>query len=74
MSLLTPLSGLADGCCSPATLVLRAVGLLLWLQELGSEIWTYALEPEATPNLFRQLAEVRLSVQVGTIRLVIWPI
>jgi len=33
--------------------------LLLWLQELGAEVWTYALEPELEPNLFRQLAEVR---------------
>ena len=29
--------------------------LMLWLQQLGAEIWTYALEPEPEPNLFRQL-------------------
>jgi CDP-glucose 4,6-dehydratase len=29
--------------------------LLLWLQQLGA--WTYALEPEPQPNLFRQLAQ-----------------
>lgn len=33
--------------------------LLLWLQELGAQVWTYALEPEAEPNLFRQLAAAR---------------
>ena len=33
--------------------------LLLWLQELGAQVWTYALEPEAEPNLFRQLAQAR---------------
>ena len=33
--------------------------LLLWLQELGSQVWTFALEPEPSPNLFRQLAEAR---------------
>ena len=33
--------------------------LLLWLQELGAEVWTYALEPEPEPNLFRQLAQAR---------------
>ena len=30
--------------------------LLLWLQQLGAEVWGYALEPELEPNLFRQLA------------------
>lgn len=29
--------------------------LLLWLLELGAEVWCYALEPEPWPNLFRQL-------------------
>ena len=33
--------------------------LLLWLQELGAQVWTYALEPEPEPNLFRQLAQAR---------------
>ena len=33
--------------------------LLLWLQELGAQVWTYALEPEPSPNLFRQLADAR---------------
>ena len=33
--------------------------LLLWLQQLGAQVWTYALEPEPEPepNLFRQLAQ-----------------
>jgi len=31
--------------------------LLLWLQQLGAQVWTYALEPEPVPNLFRQLAQ-----------------
>ena len=30
--------------------------LLLWLLELGAEVWGYALEAEAEPNLFRQLS------------------
>ena len=29
--------------------------LLLWLQQLGAEVWGYALPPEAQPNLFEQL-------------------
>ena len=33
--------------------------LLLWLQQLGAQVWTYALEPEPEPSLFRQLAEAR---------------
>ena len=33
--------------------------LLLWLQELGCQVWTFALEPEASPNLFIELAETR---------------
>ena len=31
--------------------------MLFWLQQLGAQVWTYALEPEPEPNLFRQLAE-----------------
>ncbi|QNI83941.1 CDP-glucose 4/6-dehydratase [Synechococcus sp. PROS-7-1] len=34
--------------------------LLLWLQELGAQVWTLALEPEPAPNLFRELARARL--------------
>jgi CDP-glucose 4,6-dehydratase len=33
--------------------------LLLWLQQLGAQVWTYALEPEPEPNLFRQLVQAR---------------
>jgi len=33
--------------------------LLLWLQQLGAQVWTFALEPEAAPNLFRDLAQAR---------------
>ncbi len=33
--------------------------LLLWLQQLGAQVWAYALEPEPEPNLFRQLAQAR---------------
>ena len=33
--------------------------LLLWLQQLGAEVWGYALEPKPEPNLFRQLADAR---------------
>lgn len=33
--------------------------LLLWLQELGAQVWTYALDPEAEPNLFSLLACAR---------------
>ena len=29
--------------------------LLLWLQQLGAEVWGYALAPEVEPNLFEQL-------------------
>jgi len=31
--------------------------LLLWLLELGAEVWGYALEAEPEPNLFRQLSD-----------------
>lgn len=30
--------------------------LLLWLQQLGAEVWGYALEPESDLNLFRYLS------------------
>ena len=33
--------------------------LLLWLQELGAQVWTFALKPEAEPNLFCELAAAR---------------
>jgi len=33
--------------------------LLLWLQQLGAQVWSFALEPEAAPNLFRDLAQAR---------------
>lgn len=33
--------------------------LLLWLQQLGAEVWGYALEPDPQPNLFRELAQAR---------------
>lgn len=33
--------------------------LLLWLQELGAQVWTFALEPSSEPNLFQDLAEAR---------------
>jgi len=33
--------------------------LLLWLQELCAQVWTFALEPEPAPNLFRELAQAR---------------
>ena len=29
--------------------------LLLWLQQLGSEVWGFGMEPEPEPSLFRQL-------------------
>ena len=29
--------------------------LLLWLQQLGAQVWGYSLAPEADPNLFDQL-------------------
>ena len=31
--------------------------LLLWLLELGADVWGYALEAEPEPNLFRQLSD-----------------
>ena len=37
----------------------KGAWLLLWLQELGAEIWTLALEPESAPNLFCELAQAR---------------
>lgn len=33
--------------------------LLLWLQELGAQVWTLALEPEPGSSLFRDLAQER---------------
>ena len=30
--------------------------LLIWLRHLGAEVWTFALEPEASPNLFREFS------------------
>jgi CDP-glucose 4,6-dehydratase len=29
--------------------------LLLWMQQLGAQVWGYALEPEGDPNLFSEL-------------------
>jgi CDP-glucose 4,6-dehydratase len=37
----------------------KGAWLLLWLQELGAEVWGYSLEPDAEPNLFRQLSAER---------------
>ena len=34
----------------------KGAWLLLWLQELGAQVWCYSLEAEPAPNLFRQLA------------------
>ena len=31
--------------------------LLLWLQELGAEVWTISREPEPSPNLFLHLSQ-----------------
>lgn len=33
--------------------------LLVWLQQLGAQVWGYALAPEAEPNLFDQLSTER---------------
>lgn len=33
--------------------------LLLWLQELGAQVWAFAREPEHSPSLFRELAKER---------------
>jgi CDP-glucose 4,6-dehydratase len=33
--------------------------LLLWLQQLGAQVWGYSLEPEAGPNLFTELHQVQ---------------
>ena len=35
--------------------------LLLWLQQLGAQVWGYALPPEAEPNLFDHLIKERPS-------------
>jgi CDP-glucose 4,6-dehydratase len=37
----------------------KGAWLLLWLQELGAQVWGYALEAEPELNLFRQLAADR---------------
>lgn len=37
----------------------KGAWLLLWLQELGSKVWTLSLEPESPPNLFRELVHSR---------------
>ena len=34
----------------------KGAWLLLWLQELGAQVWGYSLEAEPEPNLYRQLA------------------
>ena len=33
--------------------------LLVWLQELGAEVWCYSLEPNDPPNLFKEIAKER---------------
>jgi len=37
----------------------KGAWLLLWLQELGAQVWCYALEADPAPNLFRQLSAER---------------
>ena len=37
----------------------KGAWLLLWLQQLGAQVWGTSLEPEPEPNLFRQLAASR---------------
>ena len=37
----------------------KGAWLLLWLQELGAQVWCYALEADPAPNLFRQLVVER---------------
>jgi CDP-glucose 4,6-dehydratase len=37
----------------------KGAWLLLWLQELGAQVWGYALPAEPEPNLFRHLAAER---------------
>lgn len=37
----------------------KGAWLLLWLQELGADVWGYALAPEPGPNLFGELAAIR---------------
>lgn len=37
----------------------KGAWLLLWLQELGAQVWGTALQPEPAPNLFRELAGSR---------------
>lgn len=38
----------------------KGAWLLLWLQDLGAQVWGTALAPESEPNLFSQLAPSRL--------------
>ena len=33
--------------------------LLLWLQELGAQVWSYSLDPQPGPSLFTELARER---------------
>ena len=35
--------------------------LLLWLKQLGAQVWGYALDPEGSPSLFSSLAEELVS-------------
>jgi CDP-glucose 4,6-dehydratase len=37
----------------------KGAWLLLWLQELGAQVWGAALPPEPVPNLFRAIAPCR---------------
>lgn len=37
----------------------KGAHLLLWLQQLGADVWGYALEPEPLPNLFREIIAAR---------------
>jgi CDP-glucose 4,6-dehydratase len=39
----------------------KGAWLLLWLQQLGAQVWATSLPPEPQPNLFLQLAEARPS-------------
>ena len=46
--------------------------LLLWLQQLGAQVWGYALPLEAEPNLFDHLIKGDLQVAAGSIARPIW--
>lgn len=37
----------------------KGAWLLLWLQQLGAEVWTFSLEPDSGPNLHSLLADSR---------------